>query len=113
MAVGRNRNKIYAVAVASFWVTVWATVFTLPYLYYSADLGPKTGFVYTGLCFVTLSYVYFCVGEVTGRSIEEINGFFRDGIPARHWKKQPFAEAQSHSGVSVVQVQGHEKAENR
>ncbi|KAF5663220.1 hexose facilitator [Fusarium heterosporum] len=93
MAVGRNRNKIYAVAVASFWVTVWATVFTLPYLYYSANLGPKTGFVYTGLCFVTLTYVYFCVGEVNGRSIEDINGFFRDGIPARHWKKQPFAEA--------------------
>ncbi|KAF5025096.1 hypothetical protein F66182_2797 [Fusarium sp. NRRL 66182] len=90
MAVGRNRNKIYAVAVASFWITVWATVFTLPYLYYSANLGPKTGFVYTGLCFVTLAYVYFCVGEVTGRSIEEINGFFRHGIPARHWKTQPF-----------------------
>ncbi|KAK7426476.1 hypothetical protein QQZ08_007071 [Neonectria magnoliae] len=92
MAVGRNRNKIYAVAVASFWVTVWVTVFTLPYLYYSADLGPKTGFVYTGLCFVTWAYVYFCVGEVTGRSIEEINGFFRDGIPARRWKDQPRME---------------------
>ncbi|KPM36606.1 hypothetical protein AK830_g9949 [Neonectria ditissima] len=92
MAVGRNRNKIYAVAVASFWVTVWVTVFTLPYLYYSARLGPKTGFVYTGLCFVTWAYVYFCVGEVTGRSIEEINGFFRDGIPARRWKLQPRLE---------------------
>ncbi|KAH6889728.1 general substrate transporter [Thelonectria olida] len=89
MAVGRNRNKIYAIAVASFWITVWVTVFTLPYLYYSAHLGPKTGFVYTGLCFVTLAYVYFCVGEVSGRSIEEINGFFRDGIPARRWKDQP------------------------
>ncbi|KAK7751122.1 hypothetical protein SLS62_006951 [Diatrype stigma] len=89
MAVGRNRNKIYAVAVACFWVTVWAIVFTLPYLYYSANLGPKTGFVYTGLCFITWAYVYFCVGEVTGRSMEEINGFFRDGIPARHWKNQP------------------------
>lgn len=76
MAVGRNRNKIYAVAVASFWITVWATVFTLPYLYYSAGLGPKTGFIYTGLCFVSLSYVYFCVGEVTGRTMEEIEGFF-------------------------------------
>ncbi|KAF5685626.1 hexose facilitator [Fusarium denticulatum] len=113
MAVGRNRNKIYAVAVASFWVTVWATVFTLPYLYYSANLGPKTGFVYTGLCFVTLSYVYFCVGEVTGRSMEEINGFFRDGIPARHWKKQPFAEAQRDHQVNLVEVQGHEKTANR
>jgi SP family sugar:H+ symporter-like MFS transporter len=89
MAVGRNRNKIYAVAVACFWVTVWVTVFTLPYLYYSANLGPKTGFVYTGLCFVTWAYVYFCVGEVTGRTMEEIDGFFRDGIPARRWKEQP------------------------
>ncbi|KAG5797683.1 hypothetical protein H9Q69_003279 [Fusarium xylarioides] len=113
MAVGRNRNKIYAVAVASFWVTVWATVFTLPYLYYSANLGPKTGFVYTGLCFVTLSYVYFCVGEVTGRSMEEINSFFRDGIPARHWKKQPFVEAQRDHRVNLVEVQGHEKTADR
>ncbi|KAI5278624.1 hypothetical protein KEM54_004537, partial [Ascosphaera aggregata] len=47
MATGRNRNKIYAVSVACFWVTVWAIVFTLPYLYYDANLGPKTGFVYT------------------------------------------------------------------
>ncbi|KAK8167063.1 general substrate transporter [Phyllosticta citrichinensis] len=83
MAVGRNRNKIYAIAVACFWVTVWATVFTLPYLYYSAGLGPKTGFVYTGLCFITLAYVYFCVGEVTGRTMEEINGFFTNGVPAK------------------------------
>ncbi|KAK7529050.1 uncharacterized protein IWZ02DRAFT_440802 [Phyllosticta citriasiana] len=91
MAAGRNRNKIYAIAVACFWVTVWATVFTLPYLYYSADLGPKTGFVYTGLCFITLAYVYFCVGEVTGRTIEEINGFFANGVPAKEWRNQPFA----------------------
>ena len=89
MAVGRNRSKIYAVAVGAFWVTVWVIVFTLPYLYYSASLGPKTGFVYTGLSFITLAYVYFCVGEVTGRTMEEINGFFRDGIPARKWRDQP------------------------
>jgi hypothetical protein len=89
MAVGRNRNRIYAVAVACFWITVWAIVFTLPYLYYSANLGPKTGFVYTGLCFITWAYVYFCVGEVTGRSMEEIEGFFRDNIPARQWRNQP------------------------
>ncbi|KAE8373678.1 hypothetical protein BDV26DRAFT_296734 [Aspergillus bertholletiae] len=90
MAVGRNRNKIYAVAVASFWITVWAIVFTFPYLYYSANLGPKTGFVYTELCGVTFGYVYFCVGEVTGRSMEEINWFFINGVPARKWRGQPF-----------------------
>lgn len=89
MASGRNRNKIYAVAVACFWVTVWAIVFTLPYLYYNANLGPKTGFVYAGLSFVTLAYVWFCVGETTGRSMEEIEHFFAAGIPARKWKDQP------------------------
>ncbi|KAF7563585.1 hypothetical protein G7046_g534 [Stylonectria norvegica] len=117
MAVGRNRNKIYAVAVACFWVTVWVTVFTLPYLYYSANLGPKTGFVYTGLCFITWAYVYFCVGEVTGRSMEEINGFFRNGIPARKWKHQPRNGEKQHEAngsgsgePSVLEVNGGEKA---
>ncbi|PIG79442.1 hypothetical protein AARAC_011688 [Aspergillus arachidicola] len=86
MAVDRNRNKIYAVGVACLWVSI----FTLPYLYYSANLGPKTGFVYTGLCAITFVYVYFCVGEVTGRSIEEINWFFINGISARKWRNQPF-----------------------
>ncbi|CAI6337816.1 unnamed protein product [Periconia digitata] len=104
MAVGRNRNKIYAIAVACFWVTVWVTVFTLPYLYYTANLGPKTGFVYTGLCCITLTYVWFCVGEVTGRSMEEIEGVFRDGVPARQWSTQPklsSAEIRSLNEVSI------------
>ncbi|KAJ4156562.1 hypothetical protein NW754_008195 [Fusarium falciforme] len=108
-------NPSETIAVAAFWVTVWVTVFTLPYLYYSANLGPKTGFVYTGLCFVTWAYVYFCVGEVTGRSIEEINGFFRDGIPARHWKQQPHKGEAAHevrgsNGTSIVEVEGDSKA---
>ncbi|KAI5305431.1 hypothetical protein KEM56_004468 [Ascosphaera pollenicola] len=94
MASGRNRNKIYAVAVACFWVTVWAIVFTLPYLYYDANLGPMTGFVYAGLSFVTLAYVWFCVGETTGRTMEEIEHFFAAGIQARKWKDQPVRSAE-------------------
>lgn len=106
MAVGRNRNKIYAVAVATFWITVWVIVFTLPYLYYEANLGPKTGFVYTGLCLFTWAYVYFCVGEVTGRTMEEINGFFRDGIPAKKWREQPWRGPRG-----AVEARDQEKAE--
>lgn len=34
MAAGRNRNKIYTVAVGCFWKTAWVTVFTLTYLVY-------------------------------------------------------------------------------
>jgi hypothetical protein len=53
-------------------------------MYYSANLGPKTGFVFTGLCCISLAYVYFCVGEVTGRSMEEIEGFFQNVSAAAH-----------------------------
>ncbi|KAI5298433.1 hypothetical protein KEM55_003399 [Ascosphaera atra] len=101
MAVGRNRNKIYAVAVAAFWVTVWAIVFTLPYLYYDAHLGPKTGFVYAGLSFLSLAYVWFCVGETKGRTMEELNSFFQEKIPARKWKDQPRREVEDTDNVSV------------
>ena len=112
MAVGRNRSKIYAIAVGSFWVTVWVIVFTLPYLYYSANLGPKTGFVYTGLSFITLAYVYFCVGEVTGRTMEEINGFFREGIPARKWRDQPRVAARTGSDSGGEKSSGPDPEES-
>ncbi|KAI5803184.1 general substrate transporter [Geopyxis carbonaria] len=113
MAVGRNRNKIYAIAVGAFWVTVWVTVFTLPYLYYTAGLGPKTGFVYTGLCFVSLAYVYFCVGEVTGRSMEEINDFFARGVPAREWASQPKIEEAGAADGVVYSEKGGSSVEER
>ncbi|KAK6812278.1 hypothetical protein RU639_011977 [Aspergillus parasiticus] len=104
MAVGRNRNKIYAVAVACLWVTVWAIVFTLPYLSNSGSLGPKTGFVYTGLCVITFVYAYFCVGEVTGRSMEEINWFSINGISARKWRDLPFPPVGETSSEKSLEV---------
>jgi hypothetical protein len=70
-------NSVYSPLPGTSNVTLWEDRANPPQ-YYNANLGPKTGFVYTGLCFVSLSYVYFCVGEVTGRTMEEINGFFAD-----------------------------------
>lgn len=64
-------------------ISIWVSVFTLPYIYYTANLGPKTGFVYTGLCSISLAYAYFCVGEVSGRSMEEIEGFFQNVRPSK------------------------------
>lgn len=53
MAVGRNRNKITACALGTFFFTVWMMVFTSPYLYYTASLGPMVGFVYAGTTLVS------------------------------------------------------------
>lgn len=86
MSVGRNRNKITACAIGTFFFTVWMMVFTSPYLYYSANLGPMLGFIYAGGTCLTLAYSWFCVGETTGRSNNEIEAFFTQKIPVRQWR---------------------------
>lgn len=89
-AVGRNRNKIMSCSIVTFFFTVWVIAFTSPYLYYSANLGPMLCFIYAGTTTITLAYVYFCVGETTGRTIQEVERFFTEKIPVRQWKDHKF-----------------------
>ncbi|KAJ5686983.1 hypothetical protein N7536_009602 [Penicillium majusculum] len=85
MSVGRNRNKITSCAMAVFFLTVWLMVFTSPYMYYTANLGPMIGFVYGGTTLFLLAYSWFCVGETAGRSNAEIERLFQDKVPVRQW----------------------------
>ncbi|USW54918.1 Putative major facilitator, sugar transporter, major facilitator superfamily [Septoria linicola] len=90
MSVGRNRNKITSCALGTFFFTVWMMVFTSPYLYYDAELGPMVGFVYAGTTLITLAYSWFCVGETTGRTNAELERFFVEKIPVRQWESHVF-----------------------
>lgn len=90
MAVGRNRNKITGCAIGVFFFTVWVMVFTSPYMYYTADLGPMLGFVYAGTTLFTLAYVWFCVGETANRTNEQIDHFFHEKVPVRQWSSYVF-----------------------
>jgi hypothetical protein len=90
MAVGRNRNKITAAAIGVFFLTVWLLVSVSPYLYFSANLGPMLGFFFGGTTLFTLAYVWFCVGETTGRTNTEIDRFFLEHIPVRNWRTHVF-----------------------
>ena len=91
MSVGRNRNKITASAIGTFFFTVWLMVFTSPYMYYTANLGPMLGFVYAGTSLITLAYVWFCVGETANRTNAELDYFFHHGVPVRKWSSFEFA----------------------
>ena len=104
MATGRNRNKIMSCAIMSFFFTVWVIAFTSPYIYYDGGLGPMLGFVYAGTTIVTLTYVWFCVGETRGRSNLEIELFFQDKIPVRQWSSHVFPEEETNArALSVVE----------
>jgi sugar porter (SP) family MFS transporter len=92
VAVGPNRNKIMSCSIVIFFLTTWVMSFTAPYLYYSANLGPMLGFIYAGTTIVSLLYIWFCVGETTGRSVLEVSMFFEERIPVRAWRTHVFPQ---------------------
>ena len=113
MAAGRNRNKIMSCAIMSFFFTVWVIAFTSPYIYYDGGLGPMLGFVYAGTTIITLTYVWFCVGETRGRSNLEIELFFQDNIPVRQWSTHVFPPPEtSLEDRSAVDEKAAAKAEH-
>lgn len=102
MSVGRNRNKITACAIGVFFFCTWLMVFTSPYMYYTANLGPMVGFVYGGTTlFGTMAYVWFCVGETTGRSNTEIDRLFHEKVPVREWRTYRLEGEQEYQRRSI------------
>lgn len=71
-AVGQNRQKLMSLGSATFFVWAFVVAFTLPYLFdpEEANLGSQIGFIYGPLTCVSLLFVYFCVPETRGRTLE-------------------------------------------
>lgn len=108
---GKNKTKIMSVGTAGFWICAWAVTFTLPYLFdeEQAGLGPMVGWIYAGGGAISVAFVYFCIPETLGRSLEEISVSYKKllycfnymllmsfsicfqvmmdlGVPTRAWK---------------------------
>lgn len=65
----------------------FAVSFSLPYLLNApyANLGSKVGFIFGSMAFLSLVFAYWCVPEVKGRSLEEVDRLFELGIPLRQF----------------------------
>ena len=66
-------------------VFAWLTTFTTPYFINPAELnwGGRYGYIWFGSTVMVLAFVYFCVPEVQGRSLEEIEEMFDLRLPAK------------------------------
>ena len=62
--------------------------FVIPYLFNPnyANLGAKIAFIFFGLCFFCIIYLYFYQPETAGRSYQELDEMFSKGVPARKFK---------------------------
>lgn len=73
-------------------------VYTTPYLLSTpgANLGPKLGYIWAGFAFVGAIWVWLCMPELKGRSLEEVDELFATKLPA--WK---FKEYKTHGRFEV------------
>jgi len=88
VSTSRLRVKTIAIGLATqnAFNTMWS--FVLPYLFNpdKANLGAKVGFIFGGLSFFCLVYLWFYQPETAGRSYEELDELFMKRIPARKFK---------------------------
>lgn len=63
----------------------FAVNFTIPYLLYApyANLNSKVGFIFGAFSFLAMVFTYFCIPECKGKSLEEIDVLFHQGVPLR------------------------------
>lgn len=67
----------------------FVTAFTLPYLLFPpyANLQSKVGFIYGSFAVLAVLFTYFCIPDVHGRTLEEIEELFAMNIPLRQFRK--------------------------
>ncbi len=79
------REKTMAFSTAINVVVGFVVVFTTPYLLSEpyANLGPNLGYIWGGFAALGAVWVWFCMPELKGRSLEEIDQLFDAKISAR------------------------------
>ncbi|KAJ4299246.1 hypothetical protein N0V90_004490 [Kalmusia sp. IMI 367209] len=89
--VGKSslREKTMSISTAVNVVVSFVVVFTTPYLLNSsyAGLGPRLGFVWGGCAVLGAVWVWFCMPELKGRNLEEIDELFEARLPAWRFEK--------------------------
>ncbi|KAJ0337064.1 hypothetical protein COL922a_007191 [Colletotrichum nupharicola] len=79
------REKTMALSTALNVVAGFIVVFVAPYLL--AEIGAELGYIWGGFAFLTSIWAWFCMPELKGRNLEEIDQLFEANIPAWQFHK--------------------------
>ena len=74
----RVRSKAMAVAIGSNWIWGFLISFTSSFIINSIHF--YYGFVFTGCLAVSVVFVYFCIMETKGLTLEEVDEMYSQGI---------------------------------
>ena len=69
-------------------VMAFAVSYSIPYIV--ADIGPKIGFVFMGVCITGILYSSLVLPELAGRSLEEVDELFEYRPKLKPWEFKHF-----------------------
>ncbi|KAF2453534.1 general substrate transporter [Lineolata rhizophorae] len=83
----RFRAPTYGIGTGVAFVVGWAQAYSLPYFINTTALnwGGKVGFLFLAGNVVVVGFVFLCVPETKGRTLEEINECYVLRVPVRKW----------------------------
>ncbi|KAJ5736660.1 uncharacterized protein N7483_001785 [Penicillium malachiteum] len=83
------RDHSQRVASLTNILTTFVVAFTLPYLLDDgyANLHSKVGFIFGSLAVCACVFTYFCVPDCQGKSLEDVDRLFHEGVPIRKFRE--------------------------
>lgn len=102
----RLRDRSQRVASIMNILTNFVVTFVVPYMLKA--LASKVGFIFGSLSLLAAVFVFFCVPECKGLSLEEVDRMFLDGIKIREFRDYPRMEIEGDVGID--EKLGDEKA---
>ncbi|CAG8033353.1 unnamed protein product [Penicillium salamii] len=82
------RDKSSMVVYWTQFICDFVVSYTLPYLLKAgyANLQSKVGFIYGGFGITGIIWAYFCLPDMSGRSLEELEVMWTEKVPARQFR---------------------------
>lgn len=86
--------------------------YSIPYLVFPdrAGLGSKVGFLFGGISALSLAFVYFCVPECRGKTLEQVDWLFGSGVRMRDFGSTDTSGMLAEAGRKVDEQRGVEES---
>lgn len=84
----RLRSYTFGLSAAVGFLGAWLAAFTAPYFINPSALnwGPQYGYIWFPSSLLAAAFIFFCLPEVKGRTLEEIDEMFEARVPARKFR---------------------------
>lgn len=100
----KARAKCLSITTATNWLLNWGIAYSTPYLVNggagNANLQSRVFFIWGGFCFIGLIFVYTCVYETKGLSLEQVDELYSKVSVA--WKSPGFVPSVHYTDVRDV-----------